>query len=172
MYSQASYDLYSMIRGRTWAWITPNNNPWPCPLYTECVAQEWCSMLTLLIGCSSSNSRDIDHGTPNWVLYNFAQVLWSSLSGDVDFNIQPAEARLSRVIHIELWAAPDYFSLRLHCIEHLSSPTLRAVKIIESLFEKALGKQWKWSGAMLCWLNGKESTNRTCVFSGFVKDNG
>ena len=61
------------------------------------------------------------------------------LSGDVDFNIQPTEARLSRVMHIELWAGPDYFSLRLHCIEHLSSPTLRAVKIIESLFEKALG---------------------------------
>ena len=59
MYSQASYDLYSMIRERTWAWITPNNNPWPCPLYTECVAQEWCSMLTLMLWCSSSNSSDI-----------------------------------------------------------------------------------------------------------------
>ena len=75
---------------------------------------------TLLIGCSSSNSRDIDHGTPNWVLHNLAQVLWSSLSGDVDFNIQPAEAQLSRVMHIELWAlaAPDCFSLSLYCIEY------------------------------------------------------
>ena len=98
---------------------------------------------TLLIGCSSSNSRDIDHGTPNWVLHNLAQVLCSSLSGDVDFNIQPAEAQLSRVMHIELWAlaAPDCFSLiklifywipdRCSCYHHPLWELSRLLKVVD-----------------------------------------
>ena len=162
MYSQASYDLYSMIRGRRWAWITPNNNPWPCPLLTLGVLRR----------------NDAHCSLYCWGALALILVILL-LSGDVDFNIQPAEAWLSRVMHIELWAAPDCFSLSLNYIAfhldfHFIISHFKSCQDYWKSFWKGLGprRASNENGAERCWLNGKELTNQTCVFWGFVKDNG